>query len=349
MLTYQIQTRTLKIENGVPFEFPGTAIIDIEFEPASTFGAEDSLGRMIVRGRKAKVFFNANTGRMVAKSTPPLEPIEVIFRDETKGENQVEFRGNVLRITAECQSLEELHGIISGFQWVLPTLLNLEFRDPPIVKRIAGSVGNTKFAWEHHPNEWFIQLYPVTSDQLEEHAAWSLDTLREVHPTKDRRLLAALSYFHTASRLLATGTSPWEFMAEVILNFAKCLEILFIESSNTSRDDVRKALASLEFTKEEIEGDFTPILLLRNEIDVAHPRVALFRRDDLSVLYRYLANTENNFRRMLLRLVEAAKSGKYKLRQSDDLSLSPVDQKGMDQLVKTMRTRITIQTDNTSQ
>jgi hypothetical protein len=43
----------------------------------------------------------------------------------------------------------------------------------------------------------------------------------------ERKLVAALEYFYAACRLNSLGETPEEFLAEVILNFARILDALF--------------------------------------------------------------------------------------------------------------------------
>jgi len=140
-------------------------------------------------------------------------------------------------------------------------------------------------------------------------------------------------------RLSVCGDSPWEFMAETILNYAKCLDILFVKSENT-REDLRVGLKALGYTDEEIEGDFIPITILRSCVDVAHPRVAIYKRDDLQVLYRYLDLVEVKFRDLFQKILIKVQDGSYVLAKGKSVSLDTDKQKGMDKLIKQMKIRL---------
>ena len=65
--------------------------------------------------------------------------------------------------------------------------------------------------------------------------------------------------------------SPWEFMSEVLLNFAKVLEVLFPASESQTIDAARAGLRELGFAEDEVEKWFVPALALRNHLDVARP------------------------------------------------------------------------------
>jgi len=222
---------------------------------------------------------------------------------------------------------------------LLPSLLNLDFSDPPVVEYALGRVGQTAFRWEHKADEWRIHMRTVTADRLEKHFAFAFETVPLFNGTANRRLVAALSYFHVATQLNVCGDSPWEFMAETILNYAKCLDILFVTSENT-RHDLRNGLESIGYKDEEIEGDFVPITILRSWIDVAHPRVAIYKSTDLQVLYRYMALAEDRFRDLLRRVVDKVQDGTFSLPTSEDLSLDSGERKRMDRLVNQMKSRL---------
>ena len=337
MLTYQLHTRVFQIEDrDGKFDFPNLAVLEVKFSPGSAFGTEDRLSRTLVRAREATVMINANTGRWLAQSRPPLDHLEVVLESPA---STFSLDGDELRYEFQCSSIDDLEGTIAAIKWIFPPLLNLEFSDPPIIEYVRGIVGETRFRWEHRPEEWRINMRTVTPQKLEEHVASAWENIPLFNGVANRRLAAALAYFHVAVRLCVSGDSPWEFMAESILNYAKCLEILFVTSEN-SRDDIRRELDALSYTEEEIEGDFVPILILRSYIDVAHPRVAIFKSRDLKVLYRYMAECEDHFRTLLNRVLSAVSDGGYHLAQEADLSLSAKEQRGVDNLVTQMEGRL---------
>lgn len=155
MLTHQLHTRIFNIKNNERLTFPNDVEIEIKFSPATTFGADSSPSRTLVRARTAGVTINANTGRWLAQSKPPLEPLEVIIESTT---SKFTLKGDLLKYSFNCKDLEELEGTITAFKWILPSLLNLEFSDPPVVLYVRGQVGRATFHWEHKPEEWQIHI-----------------------------------------------------------------------------------------------------------------------------------------------------------------------------------------------
>lgn len=125
-----------------------------------------------------------------------------------------------------------------------------------------------------------------------------------------RRLAAGLHYFHVACRLAREGCTAGEFVAEVLLNLAKTLEVLFPPSGDGhTRDAVRSGLRSLGFSGAQIECDFIPAMVLRNEIDVGHVELGLFTMDQLKTIHAYTERSECAFRDMFEILLTRVESG----------------------------------------
>ena len=136
--------------------------------------------------------------------------------------------------------------------------------------------------------------------------------------------MAALHYFYVASRLSQEGSIAGEFLPEVILNYSKVLEVLFPPSGDgQTRDAVRRGLTELEFTDSEIEADYLPIMALRNEIDVAHVDLSLFKREQLTLIHSYTEYAEECFRILLSRVLNAIEEGNFTVAPYEATSASP--------------------------
>lgn len=336
MFTYRLQSRVFVVPDGGPLIFPARARIHVELGPSEMFGKGTSHSRLLVRARKAQVLIDANTGRVRALSSPSLEPIEVIWE---AGDFECHLDGDVLRYEFLCPSMEDLEGAVLGLYWVLPQLLAVKFPEPPYVRRVWGTIGESSFRWEHKPETWFVQYMPVTHEGMEQSVADALEQMQLFAGTANRRILAALSYFRTAQRLIVVGESHWEFMGEVILNYAKCMEALFVTSGN-SRKDVRKGLAALGYSPEQIEGDYIPILLLRSQIDSAHASAVIWDSKDLETVHQYAAQSEYRMRDLLDRVLKSPDSTPaFKPEGAPDRKNSASDT-GMRSLVEQMNARL---------
>ena len=309
MLTYQLRKRVFRVENGQTLSFPNSAELLIVLQPLQLFGVEAAGGRTAVRAVEATVQFNANTGEHFIESGRPLEPLEVTIEEPGR---RWDLQGNVLRVIIDrCESNQVLTELIESLYYGLPILLNIELADPPVVERIAGKVGSTWFRWELV--DWQMTFQTTEQEVQERKVAESWQRLGLL-TRENRRLTAGLHYFHMACRLVGAGHSPWEFMAESMLNLSKVLEVLFPPSGDgMTRDAVRMGLRGLGYSDLEVERDFLPAIALRNEIDVGHVDLSLFTRRQLHALHRYAEAAENAFREMLQLLMRRMADGQFVL------------------------------------
>jgi hypothetical protein len=133
-----------------------------------------------------------------------------------------------------------------------------------------------------------------------------------------RRVLAAVHYFHVALRLARRGEISGEFLAEMILNLSKTLEVLFPPAGDgRTRDAVRRGLRALDFTDDEIESNYIPCMSLRNEIDVGHVELCLFTLEQLTVIHDYVERSEQAFRALLQRVVDRLTEGRFDVAAND--------------------------------
>ena len=212
-----------------------------------------------------------------------------------------------------------------------PLLLNLALADPPIVTHTRGRVGTTRFRWEFR--EFVFPFRTTTKEDSEKKIGTSLEGMYVFEGTANRRLAATLHYFHVACRLVAAGNGPWEFMAEAILNLSKVLEVLW-----GRREGVRAELTKLGYSRREIESDFIPMMVLRDEVDIGHPITSVFSAADLTEIYRYLYFAEERFRTLLSRLVEAVADGTYEFRDPTALHPDGEKQRKVQRLLEKLRT-----------
>ena len=130
---------------------------------------------------------------------------------------------------------------------------------------------------------------------------------------RDRRLMVALKYFRAATRLEQVGHMPWEFMSEIILNYAKMLEVLFPAASGQMIEGARAGLRKLGYDESEIEKWFIPALALRSNLDVAHVSLASFELAKLEGIHGYLEGASEKLRELLTRILGRFDAGEYVL------------------------------------
>lgn len=308
MLTYQVRPRIYRHADGASLVFPNDAEVDFFLGPLQPFGSEAGGGRTAVRAHAAKVIFNANTGRHWIESSPPLNPLEVIIVESVR---RVTLVGNRLRIEARFEKSSELNELVQSVYFALPMLLSIEFADPVYVERVGGKVGGVPFRWEL--DNWHMGFQTTTQDIQEGRVLLSWKRFDVLSNPDNRRIVAALHYFHVACRLIRAGNTPWEFMSESILNLSKVLEVLFPPKTGDGKtiDSARAGLAGLAVSETNIERYFIPAMCLRNQIDSAHVDLSLFTRKELATLHAYTQVAEDAFRKLLGLILVKSQCGEY--------------------------------------
>jgi hypothetical protein len=306
MLTYQVRPRVFRFSGeGAPPSFPADCVVRFHFLPLQPFGAEAGGGRTAVRAVAANALFNAHSGQHTITSTQPLKPLEVVLQYQ---DLRATWNGPVLTIAKRFTSADELSRLVEVAYFVLPPLLAVSFADPPYVLQVEGEIASRPFQWQLA--EWRAGFRTTTQEEQERFAAQAWERLALVAIPGRRRLVAALHYFHVACRLAREGTTAGEFVAEVILNLAKTIEVLFPPGS---RDAARAGLADLGFSQDEIDGRFLPAMALRSKIDVAHVGLGIFTVDQLKVIHAYTDLAEEALRGLLQRILDRTERGEWEV------------------------------------
>ena len=340
MLTYQLQDRRFRIEKGTKLIFPNSAEIKVLLGPTIQFGVEKDIDKSepiksgktyvktVTKGKGARIIFDANNGRTAAISEKMLEPLDVTVESK---DSIFKCNGNEITLKFECQTINELADVVSSLHYGIPMILNIEFADPPFVIRTSGRVGEVEFNWEITKGQF--DFY-VTDQEKQKISIY--DTFKRFgffSNSTNRRLLAALHYFHVACRLFVSGNSPWEFMAETVLNYCKTLQILFGET----RDKVRDGLRNIGYGNSEIERFFIPVMILRSFFDVGHPSVVLLKPAQLQVLYRYLETVNEKFRELIKHIFSKIDDGNYSTIPHEGLLPDKEKQKEIDVFINSIK------------
>ena len=302
-----MRPRVLQCESG-NLRFPSKCTVCFTLSPGQPFGTQSTGGRSLAKDDDLAFTFDANTGQHSVRSS--LSPLTVSING--LGET-FELTGDVLNVSKNCESPQELETLINRIYFALPVLLNSVFADPPIVERVTGLAGDSSFSWELQA--WALDAKVTSQQQQEKLFEKSAERIPFICDRSQRRLFAALHYFHVACRLSRVANTPGEFVPEMLLNLCKTLESLFPPDGNgLTRDAVRRGLKGLGYSEQEINCKFIPAMALRNEIDVGHVELGLFSMDQLTTIHSFTGDAEAEFRRMFKRLFECIDSGTVKIK-----------------------------------
>lgn len=332
MLTYQSLERLLMTtESGKKFSFPNFVEIEICLKPSEAFGVGNKSTRTITQGCSTNGIGSLHTGKFSFPSGQISEPIEAIL--EWSDQNRrLEMHGNKVYAKFECKDIKELLNYLNALHFVFPTLLAIELVEPPVVTSTTGRVGDVPFIWGL--SKTFPMGISISSKERQEN--FVIDSFKRLIPVciePNRRLAAALSYYYVAKRLIEAGNCPQEFLAEAILNYYKVLEALFGDKYDTVRD----GLQELGYSKDEIELNFIPVMILRNHFDVGHVTLSMFERDQLNELHNYLGSINPDFAKLLKLVINKVMDGSYYLKLDSNLEPSKDKQKKLNDLTNTFR------------
>lgn len=303
--------------------------MEAKLGPSEAFGEGNGYSRLVMRARKGHMLLNMNTGRAEYKSEPPMELVEagIIYDD-----GSIKQIGVTLAYEFDCKDTDSLIGTLNAFLYIYPALLNVDFADPPVIEQIKVTIKDQIFQWEHAEGKYVLK--PVTHEEVEKSVVTAMERMPLFSGYRNRRLAAATHYSYIASRLQVVGHSVWEFMAESILNWYKALVILF---ATESRDAIREQLMGLGYEEKEINSEFIPVMILRNFMDVSHPRLAIFKGNQFSILYKYLAGREIAFKELFTKVFQAIEDGQFEIKQSDDLDLDDAEQRSFDEFIESIK------------
>lgn len=328
MLTYQSQIRHLAPKTRGDPTFPTEATLRFTFEPSQLFGVGEGPLKIILLGSDHHILYDANTGKSFDHPEPPLEPLGSNVQVYS---GRFTLEGNILTYHFEAKDMASLTGRVAHLFYTLPPLLSTQLPEPVYLTNTSCWLGDMQFNLELMDSRLPFEVHSKVS--LEERVVTALEQLELVSEAGNRRLLAALHYSQVARRLLEAGSSPWEFAAEALLNFNKALEVLF----GDSMESVRDGLSTLGYQREQIERDFIPVVILRDQLDVAHPRLVFFEPEDLDIVHKYLVGVEPTFRDLMRKLLAATSKDEYSCVAPGRARLSGREQKKLNKLLDSMR------------
>ncbi|MDM4765530.1 hypothetical protein [Pelomonas sp. SE-A7] len=344
MLTYQVRPRIFRTGDSQFPEFPLSGEIRLHLAPRQPFGVEAGGGRTAVMGGGSTVTFNANNGEYFIVSKTPLQPLDVTL---SAPDQVIRLEGARLTVSQSFESLKQVAAVIDGLYFAIPALLAVEFADPPFVERVDGTLGGVGFRWELE--DWAVRAVATTQVKQEQLFAKSWERLSLLADPQGRRLFAALHYFHTAARLARVASVAGEFLPEILLNLSKVLEVLFPPGGDgMSRNAARAGLKGIGISEDEIESDYLPAMVLRNEIDVGHVDLSLFAADQLQTIHGYTERAEAAFRRLLSRVLTRIEEGTFVVAAHDPAPATGTAVQVIDRLRKYAADRTTIRITRTS-
>ena len=300
MTLFLFQDRHLKLIGGeIPTVFPALTTGRITLGPKDAFGLPGADPRTTApRARPVRVLWNANEG-IIDWEVELIEKVQAVSnRDGFK----VELCGDRLVYSFEAQSLEEAAHVALSATQVLPPILSFRLRTFVWIQGFEVDVADSHFnveIWRSHAGIIIASREHNESLILQGLDDWT--NPNSLHP----RCISALYYYRHAERLSAIEPDRSSLTAEVILNLAKAVEILF----SPNRERVRSSIRNMGFDDAFIEKKIIPLLLLRNEMDVAHVASGPLDKQQKQTLTQFVSAAMANVHTLIELVLEAGRAG----------------------------------------
>ena len=299
MSNYWNLQRQIVIEGGSSgIAWPATAELRLELQPCDLFGVPStSFPRTTIKG-KTEFVVNGLTGKLSVSASQPVD--QAIFHG-TYPNGVIRIEGNIVHLTAQLADWSWLENTLNWLSTALTQFLSVQVGVFVDVALVEGTISGRSLR-ALYPAESYSLIVACVDEQTRDAAIRTSLLGPAQNQSSYPRFVASASYFRHALRLLSpreVNYAPYVVYAEVLLNLAKCVEILV---SGKDREDQKKKFREFGFTKEQIETVIMPIICIRNDLDVAHPTSGYRTKEEIAVLRKFVDRTVKNVSH-LLRLI----------------------------------------------
>jgi hypothetical protein len=275
----------------------------IKLYPEDVFGGRKRGTPIMVPGDSVQFRWDANKGQAALKTQKKLKPIKLasLFED-------YDFRlnGSRLSVKFDCETEEDLKRGIS-LLFYLPLYLSLFLGQAVMINSFRGTVGGCEFNLEVISGKYSVQL--VDEERQTEQTRAAVETLVKEPSSEHPRVLAAVGYLYTALLLWTEPPYSSAFMPEVALNLCKVLDVLFTDS----RDCLRSELKKLGYQAAEIEKGYVLLTLIRNQLDIAHPSLFIPTEDERRMFDSFIDVALVEIQKVVKKVIELSAVGEYEI------------------------------------
>jgi len=304
MTHFLLQHRHLRRLGQAQPSFPATLIARVKFGPEDAFGISGNDPRTTAKqgATPAGVYWSANEGVSLWDG-PLIDQLKAEFQE---GDLSGQWAGNQLLLKVNVKSLEDANHVVSSANQLVPAFLSLRLRVFVWIKEFLVEIGDCPFRLETSQHHYGITI--ASTKHNEECAKRSIRDWK-LQGQESLRVVMAIYYYRQALRLATLEPDRQSMAAEVILNLAKAIEIIFSCDRNRLRSKAKKWGLDLD----SLERWIIPILLIRNEFDVAHGASAPLSSTQHEAILRFLIRALTHVHKFLEDFVEMVQAGKIVL------------------------------------
>lgn len=254
------------------------------------------------RAAPAHLLWNANEGTSVWQG----DLIDALDAALQLGALNAHWVGNTLELRIGVNSLKEAEQVVGSASQLLPAFLSLRLQVFVWIKEFLVDIAESRSRLETSSHRYGITI--ATTEHNENAATQSVRNWLTQRP-ESLRAVMAIYYYRQALRLAVLEPDRQSMASEVILNLAKAVEIVL----SSDRDHLRAKAREWGLDAEFIERWIVPILLIRNELDVAHVASAPLLSTQHQAILDFLDRASAKVHTLLLQILEMSQSGQVTL------------------------------------
>ena len=284
------------VGDGTPLRIDWPADVELIFrlKPGDLFGViNTTVPRSSIVG-ETKFSLDGNSGKFMVLDTGllPAMNFDALFQEGT-----LTIRGQEAVLKATVQSEAKLEILVNWISASLSQLLSVQLGSFVDIESLSGVVAGQNVSALFPAESYSLLLASVDISARHEKVQSALFSPSIENPSYPR-LIASTRYFHHALRIVApqeVSYVPYCVYAEVVLNLAKSIEILF----GPSRDQLRARLGELGYSNTQVETQIVPIMVVRNDMDVGHPSSGDAYPGEVAVLRKFVDRAIQNVTTLL--------------------------------------------------
>jgi hypothetical protein len=312
MTLFLQQQRRLYIENHPTLpDFPANVSATVLLAPEDAFGVEGaSYRRVIPLGRDVQMHADINEGKTWHEGDL-LDPLA--FQFAAQG-TEISLAGNRLLLQYRAESAEEAVGIANSASLLVPPMLTLRIGIFVWIKQFLLNFAGREFNFgvARVPGTFLVE----TTEGMGSRVRTAIEDWFAMRPGHER-LISALYYYRHAKRISEMEPDQVALVAEVLLNLAKAIEILMASGKGPkgaqTNDKVRARARAWGFSDVQIKEWIVPILLLRNQVDVAHASSAPLTTEQRNIVTDFMEKALRRVGQVLIQVFDGIKEGRIVL------------------------------------
>lgn len=273
----------IAIDNIHLIKWPTVLEAELTLDPADFFERKNIGDGIASISGDTQFATNEIDGKIIIERTGIAPPLlhRIDFPD-----GNIEIQGGKAYLKV---SISNINGAVEFVDWIgvcLSQFLSVQLGVYCNVSSVIGKIADHKFSLLYPPKSYSTIVNcidPADRASVIDTAVQLIDPKSDSYP----RFVTCSMYYHHALRLLSpyqVNFSIYTAFPEVILNLAKCVELLF---PSATRDELKVKLVTLGYGNDEVASQLLSIIIVRNNFDVGHETSGLISPDEIATLRNF--------------------------------------------------------------